>query len=257
MTAAEDDESAVEDDAGTASGIDEDMAGGNSQDTVGDGENTAGEETTDKGEGEGPTCCKVERLRRSYDLGSLDEELIGAWTGEAGQDRASLRDLERELNRRLIAASLASADSAPIDGEAENLRRLLRSGEVTESRRIEARRRLDERGVDPATLEADFVSHGTIHSHLRECCGVSRTAESSPAERRDRVASTVYGLANRTERVTGRSLDQLVNADILADGDFDVLVDVQIICESCGKMYDLDGLLEAGGCTCSLGEGEQ
>lgn len=192
-------------------------------------------------------CCKVGRVLEAYGLEQFDTSLEQQWTGT---DSASIRELTRELNRELIRSALTDAGSIPIDGEAENLRRLLRSSEVSESRKIEARRRLQEEGVDTESLLDDFVSHQTVHNHLRDCRGISRSEPQSDEDRLSVAKSTIFGLQNRTEVVTEKTLAQLGTNDLLAPPEFDVVVDVQAICEQCGRSNDIEGLLETGRCQC-------
>lgn len=184
-----------------------------------------------------------------YSLATLDEELERRWTGR-GVESSSLRELQHDINRRLLRESLTAAGVSPIEGEVENLHRLLDSSDVSESRRIEARRRLESEGVDVEQLVTDFVSHQTVYNHLRTCRGVSPSNDSSEEDRRSRAQSTIFGLQNRTELVTEQTLSQLASSGLVTPGEFDVIVDIQAICENCGRSHDIGALLEAGGCEC-------
>lgn len=198
--------------------------------------------------------CKVGRVREGYGLEGLDEALVGHWRGD-GREELSLRDLESYVNRRMLRAAMTDAGMDPIDGEVENVYELLVGDRATEGTRTEVRNRLERHGIDVASLRGDFVSHQTIHTHLRECLDVSKSStETDPAERRQRVADTVFALRNRTEAVTRGSLESLQNTDAVALEGFDVLVDVSVTCDSCGRVYDIGTLLDGGGCVCQ-GEG--
>jgi hypothetical protein len=199
---------------------------------------------------EGEPCCKVGRISREYGLDELDEELERRWTGTGGES-ASLRELQRAVNRRVLGESLSAAGVPPIQGEAENLRKVLASSDVSESRRIEARRRLEKNeGVDVDQLLADFVSHQTVYNHLRNCRDVSRSDERSDEERLSQAKSTVFGLQNRTELVTEQTLSQLVSDGLVAPENFDVVVDIQVICDECGRSHGFESLVERGECHC-------
>jgi hypothetical protein len=72
---------------------------------------------------------KVARLIEEYELGGIGEEFERRWTRE--EDRSSLRDLADEFNRRLLRAALERTGDAPLDGEVDNLYRLLTGDDVT------------------------------------------------------------------------------------------------------------------------------
>lgn len=194
-------------------------------------------------------CCKVGRVLRRYELEHLDSELERQWTGQNGES-SSLRELSRQLNRSVLQSALTEAGVVPLDGEAENLRQLLVSAETEGSRRIEAKRRLESDGVDVDGVLADFVSHQTVHNHLRNCQGVSISDTSSDEKRLSRAKSTIFGLQNRTEVVTEKTLAELGANGLVSPQEFDVIVDVQAICEACGRPNDITTLLATGTCPC-------
>lgn len=195
-----------------------------------------------------PPCCKVGRVLREYALDGLDDELERRWGGRGSG--SSLRELQREVNRRLVHSALIDVGLSPVEGEAANLQRLLTSSDVSESRRIEARRRLESDGVDVDSLVSDFVSHQTIYNHLRDCRDVSRADEQSDQERLARAESTIFGLQNRTELVTEQTLSQLASNEVIHPEEYDVVVDIQAICKTCGRSYEVETLLESNGCQC-------
>lgn len=194
-------------------------------------------------------CCKIGRLVQEYDLGGFEQTLERRWTGREG-DSASLRELQRAVNRRLLTKALTDAGVPPVDGEAENFRRILDGSEVSESRRVDARRRLESEGVDVGALVADFVSHQTVYNHLRSCRGVEAPDDRAGGDRVSQVKSRVFGLQRRTELVTEQGLTQLAANGSLSHGEFDVVVDVQAVCAECGRSHDIDSLLDRGGCGC-------
>lgn len=200
---------------------------------------------TENGSGKPDCDCKVGRVIRDRDPQVTDAELARRWVEEG----ESLRDLAERFNVAVVRAAAADAGATPLDGEAQNLYRLLREDDVTRGMRMAARNRLEDEGVDVDSLEGDFVSHQTIHSHLTDCLGASK--ESSGPDRpveteRDRIRS----LQNRLAVVTDDSIDRLRRNDHLDVESVDVYVDVSVVCESCGRRHQLDELLTAGGCSC-------
>jgi hypothetical protein len=194
--------------------------------------------------------CKVGRLVETYDLDGLHEDLVVRWRGE-GRDQHSLRDLETHVNQQVLRAALEASGIDPLDGEVANFHRLLADDNASEGARTETRARLAHDGVDVDQVESDFVSHQTIHTHLRDCLDVSHDpAEQAPSERRTQVSDTISALQRRTETVTEGSLERLRDANALALAGFDVLVDVTVTCRTCGRVHDARDLLEEGGCDC-------
>lgn len=57
---------------------------------------------------------------------------------------------------------LEDAGMLALDGEVENISRLLTDDEVNNGMRTDARRRFDRSGVDAESLERDFVSYQVI-----------------------------------------------------------------------------------------------
>jgi hypothetical protein len=196
--------------------------------------------------GEEPSaCCKVGRTAASYGLDGLDEELSAEWGGE---DSVGVRELATRVNRRVLAAAMREAGVSPLDGEPANLLRLLTDDDVPGSRRLDTRRRLEREGVDVDAVLEDTVSHQTVYNHLRDCLGVSKESDEDRLERR---GSTLFALQNRTETVTRETLASLRDGGELEIDGFDVIVDVRVVCESCGRSRELGALLEDRGCECT------
>lgn len=194
--------------------------------------------------------CKVGRGVDAYELDDVNEELISRWCGE-GRTRQSLRELADYFNRKLLRAGMGQAGTPPLDGEAANVYRLLTDDDVSSGARTQTRGRLEADGVDVDAIEAQFVSHQTVHSHLTDCLGVTREKDGGDSgTRRAADRDRIRALQSRTEAVTTDALDRLADGDALALAGFDVFVDVTVLCDSCGRQHDVGALLDAGGCDC-------
>jgi len=196
-------------------------------------------------------CCKVGRAIETYDLDGENEVLRRYWTGE-GETRYSLRALADYFNQRVLRAAMEDAGVEFLEGEVENTYRLLTDSDVSRGMRTHARNRLDRSGVDPDRLEAAFVSHQTMHSHLTSCLGASleETAGTDDEDRVEKALAKIRALQNRTSAVTGDTLERLEDGDDLDLDEFSVFVNVSVSCDSCGTHYDVGTLLEQGGCDC-------
>ena len=198
-----------------------------------------------------PTRSKVGRLIGEYDMDGVGRDLEDRWLGR-GYDATSLRRLADRFNERLLAERLERAGRSPLDGEAGNLRRLLTDDDIGAGARVDAEATLERVGIDPETLDGEFVSHQAIHTYLREYRGASK--DTSPEDRAECVRTTIQRLRSRLVAVVENGLSTLVDTDRLTLGEFDVLVEIRVFCSDCGRSLSVVELLDEGGCDCTVGE---
>jgi len=200
-------------------------------------------------EGSASGCdCKVGRAIDRFGLEGLDAHLVAEWTDPEG---ASLRELAAETNRRILRAALRAAAAEPPGEGVAATHRLLAGEAGSEGARVAVRNRLERQGVAVEAVESAFVSHATVHSHLRDCLGASPGAEApAPEERVTGAERTVGALRSRLEAVTDTTVEQLREAGVLALAGFDVYVDVNVACRECGRYYSVTELLSSRGCEC-------
>jgi len=191
--------------------------------------------------------CKVGRTIEAFDLADVNEELAVRRSGRAG-DAASLRDLAGFFNRAVLRAAMVDAGMSPLEGEVENVYRLLTDEDVSEGMRVRTRNRLTREGVDLEGVESSFVSHPTMSSHLRDCLDVEPSTPSPDpvAMSRERV----FKMVTRAERVIENTLESLAASGHVAAGTLAVTVDVQVVCEDCGAHADVSSFVDGGGCDC-------
>ncbi|WP_251344298.1 rod-determining factor RdfA [Haloplanus halophilus] len=198
---------------------------------------------------DGRPSSKVARLIDAYGFDeAFGDELEALWTAD-GPQRRSLRDLADTFNRRLLESVLSDAGMSTVDGEVDNLYRLLTADDVSSGMRMEARARLERNGVDVDDLESDFVTYQAIRSYLTSY----RDAEyegTSDEDRVENVVDTIQRLRSRLDSVVQGSLDRLRSTEQLTLGEFRLFVDVDVLCEECGAQYGVVELLERGGCDC-------
>lgn len=190
---------------------------------------------------------KVLRLIRKYELEGVGDELEDRWTRFEG--RTSLRTLAESFNERLLRAALDDAGVDTITDDLGHLYALLDGEAGSRGEQTAAKRRLERAGVDVETLTDEFVSYGAIRSYLTGYRGASLPEADDGA--RESEARTIEGLRQRTVAVTESKLDRLRETDRLQLGSHRVLADVQVLCEDCGRQYDVAALLETGSCGCA------
>jgi hypothetical protein len=195
--------------------------------------------------------CKVGRGIDAFGL-SLDEELERRWTGD-DREELSLRDLADFYNQRLLRAAMRSAGMDVLEGEVANTYRLLTDDDVSSGMQTQVRNRLESASIDVGDLESHFVSHQTIYTHLTDCLDVSKSsAPSSDADRREKELNRIRTLQNRSKVVTEDAIERLRKNETLSIAEFDVFVELSVMCRDCGSQYELGALFEHGGCECHL-----
>ena len=101
--------------------------------------------------------CKVDRVAAAYDLSEESERLAEYWTRD--DERYSLRDLAVHFNQLLLCTAMERAGLNPLDGEVDNMYRLLTDEEVSQGMRTQARNHLQKEDIDIEQLQSDFVSY--------------------------------------------------------------------------------------------------
>lgn len=192
---------------------------------------------------------KVARLIEDYALDGIGSELEHKWTRST--DRVSLRDLAAEFNERLVRSALADTSPVLLDGEPENLYRLLTDDNVTRGVRMQAKAKIERRGVDADALEDDFVTYQAMRTYLRSYRDAELPeAEDNSGPTRGSKQGVIERLTRRLEQVTERSLEELQRSGAIALGSFYVVVDVRVHCTDCSREFPISQLLANGECGC-------
>jgi|AntRauTorcE11897_2_1112592.scaffolds.fasta_scaffold28616_2 hypothetical protein len=195
--------------------------------------------------------CKVGRTVEAFGLSEVNDELAVRRSGRAG-DVESLRDLADYFNRSVLLEAMVDAGMSPLEGEVENVYRLLTDDDVSEGMRVRTRNRLEREGVDLDAVESSFVSHPTMGNHLRDCLDVEpSTSSRDPVET---ARERIFKMVTRTERVVENTLDGLAASGHVVAGTLAVTVDVQVVCEDCGAHGSVSSFVAGGGCDCEHDE---
>lgn len=201
------------------------------------------------GKPEGQPCdCKVGTVAAEYGLDDIHTELHQEWTSE---DSQSVRELATQFNQRVLRVAYADTGQLPIDGEISNIYRVLTEEDVDSGSRIRAREQLRQAGVAIDDVEGKFISHQTLYRHLVNCLDASvETEEKTDDERIEDWEKRLLALQNRTTNVTERAIHQLAKSDSVAVGSFDVLLELNVLCEDCGDFFTLEEFLQERACDC-------
>jgi len=193
---------------------------------------------------------KLERVIGKYDLTGFGQELVDRWLGQDGHERESLRSLADVTNSRILQSALEHADETPLEGEVDNLVRLLTSDDVSAGMQSQTRHRLEQLGLDVDDLITDFVSHQAIHTYLTSVREVKYESDASPGDKLADRLETIQRLESRLQAVTESTIDQLPSDDGFSVGSIDVIASVQVLCNDCGQQYSVQELIEQNGCDC-------
>ena len=191
---------------------------------------------------------KVARLISEYGLDGLGDELEVRWTGD-GVERTSLRDLADYFNERLLEQALIDAGMSALESDVSSTYENLTDDDVSTGVRTDTRNRLEQNGVDVDALESEFVSYQAIRSYLTEY----RDAEYrrlSDEEKVEKDLQSIQRLMTRTLSVTEERIEKLRETGRIDVDEFEVLLDVQVLCQNCGEQYSISEFLEQRGCEC-------
>jgi DNA-binding transcriptional ArsR family regulator len=189
--------------------------------------------------------CKVGRVAEEYDVSEITARLVDDW-----QSGTSVRKLTEELNERVVQSALTAANVGQVEWSRTPVYEALHTDELSDAEAVQIRRELDRAGVDVDELSSALVSHQTVYRHLKRCLDASKGDDPTPDERRETARDTVYALRQRTEAVTESTLETLRSAGVTDLGDADVLVDLQVVCNDCGRSMDFESAI-TDGCDCS------
>lgn len=194
------------------------------------------------------TRYKVSRVATEFGLDDIEDELAAYWTRD--EDSYSLRELADHFNRSVLAAAMRDAGMNPLDGEVRNAYRLLTDDDVSSGVRTELEKKLEREGIDVDRLTSSFVTYQAVRSYLKDGRDIE-PATASDADRIETVEESIARLQNRAVTVTEEKLARLRSTDRVEIGDFQVVSELRVFCETCGRQYSVSDLLSARGCACA------
>jgi hypothetical protein len=97
-------------------------------------------------------------------------------------------------------------------------------------------------------LQRDFVTYQAIRTYLKDYRDA--TYKSDDRDRTVVEMENLQRLRGRTLTVTDSILDRLKRNTEFELGEFRVFAEIYVLCEDCGVQYNVEELLERGGCDC-------
>lgn len=186
------------------------------------------------------TGCKVCRVLEGRNMEQYEDELLDRWQADPPR-RMGYRRLATWLNVTILRREMERAGLPTLGEEAESKYQRLRRGDAVAEEVAEG---LARAGIDVERLTGDFVSYGVVRTHLKDCLGAEREAETGASEwERDTIDITEASARERfTEAV--RSLHNKGELD--AGGEIRVHVRPTVECENCETEVALDRAMRRG-----------
>lgn len=147
--------------------------------------------------------------------------------------------------------------AVPAEYSAEEVYEILSADDANVADETFLRTWLDERGVAPDELAADFLSYQSIYNYLREERSVESpaTTEYTPEERKQQAIERVDRLKRRAEKVCEKRLSILQRVDVLPDSELTIRILFQVECPECGTRSSLSTYMYQENCpVCSADE---
>lgn len=204
---------------------------------------------TKTGDAADPCSCKVSTVATEFGLDGVHQELRERWVAEDGP---SVRRLTASFNKRILEAVFKHAGRIPIDGEIDNVYRLLTDANVVDAERTRARERLERDDIPIREVESAFLSHQTLYRHLVDCLDATyeRTDQSDTAQV-EAWRERLLALEGRTSRVTARGIERLRERGAVDIDSFDVAADITVTCTTCGDFFTVEEFLDERSCDCA------
>lgn len=191
----------------------------------------------------GKPRSKVARVIEAYDLDEIGDELERKWLATDDNGK-SLRELADYFNRTVLETAIERSELNTLYADVDRIYEQLTDDDVSGGVRTRVERRLERNGIDIESVTSDFVTHQTIHTYLRKYREVEQP-DPTPEQRRESAIERIQKLQDRSAAVTQDAIEGLQRADLVPDGDVDVVVDVQVIYTDSGEQFDVFELIES------------
>jgi len=193
--------------------------------------------------------CKVDTLVERYDLrvpaqgyDSVDQYLVGRWTGADGRSADGYKSLTTWFNKQLLKRIYEDHDRDTmglyLDQEYE-----LITGE-DDLRQDELAADLATYGLDIEDVQRELISWSTMRHHLKDCLDAEKETQSATTEWE---SDTVEMARERTEEKTRSVLTSLDTKGKIAEAErVDVDVEVKLGCPECSVRVPFESAIERG-----------
>ena len=184
---------------------------------------------------------KLLRIIRKYDLVGYGEEIAKKYT-KSGAHRKSLRDLEEEINTKILDHATRGEPQITHEEYQDCVERL-RSDE-----RELTKKKLDDLGVDGAEILDDMMTYETVRGYLMHH---QNTIADLKKTKPDDEAQIVENLEYRAVMVVTEALERQYDRGNLPAA-LEVETNIQADCPECGAAIDVTQYLRLKTCPSCL-----
>jgi len=193
------------------------------------------------------TECKLDHVVERYSIDdplhpSVDAGLLARWRGEDGHASQGYRTLTTWFNQRVLRTVYERNGRKTLGNRVESDYEALTGNDELLRGEVQSDLRTD--GINVVELTDQFVSWGTVRTHLTDCLDGEKPSETATTDwQLDTVKKARAFAASKTESTLG----SLANSGDLAGAD-DAKVDVQIKlrCEECPTAVPFESALRRG-----------
>ncbi len=198
---------------------------------------------------DGDSTCKVDEVVERYDLEtadpryeSLDEGLLGRWTGADDHEAVGYRPLTEWFNKRLLRQVFDEHGRDALGDRIDHdYRALTGDDDLVREEVVES---LEADGVDAETVREDMVSWGTMRTHLKECLGGTKDRPTGSGDWERETVSMARSFA--TEKVESAVSSLASKGAIAGVDDASVSIAVQLACDHCPTRVPFEVALDRG-----------
>ena len=191
--------------------------------------------------------CKVDRVAERYEIddprhATLGDGLLARWRGEGDHEEHGYRTLTDWFNKRILRTVYESAGRRTLGNRIESDFAALTGEDDIVRDEVVADLRAD--GVDAAALTDDFVSWGTIRTHLTDCLDGEKSAATSADDwQRETVEmARSFAASKAEEAVSSLGTNGVVDGVDAATVD----VSIRLRCERCPTVVPIDVAIQRG-----------
>lgn len=190
--------------------------------------------------------CKVGKIAEKYNAQKMANSLGDMWR----EEDESVREIATTFNIHILNLAMENTGMNNLEGEVENIYRLLKDDDVSKAEQIRAKRRLEQNGLEPDEISTDFVSYQTVYRHLTNCLELQNSDLENSEAKRAKIEKRIRSLTNRTNLVISKTLKQLSKSFNSGVQKPNVTLSVTVWCDECGTSMNLEDVLTGDQCQC-------
>lgn len=194
-------------------------------------------------------ACKVDRTIQKYGLDgedpmhdSIDDGLVSRWIGEDSHEEMGYRSLTDWFNRRILKSVYDETGRETLGNRVlHDYESLTGDDELV---RNEVKEDLLATGIPIDEVVNDFVSWGTMRTHLQDCLGASKETSTDGTDWERKSIDMARNFAREKVENTVSALGS--KGQIAGVNHVSVEIQVKLSCDHCPTRVPIEVALERG-----------